>query len=106
MASGKYVEKLNDDGSYEFSTINSVLAGSKNSLINSIYGSATSTGGRASLLCSALVDYNNLDAYNQMIDKIHAVTEDDVIRVFNKYWIDQPLRLFAVVGPESEGIEL
>lgn len=106
MASGKYVAKLNDDGSCEFSTIDSVLEGSKNSLINSIYGSATSTGGRAGLLCSALVDYNNLDAYNLMIDKIHAVNADDVVRVFNKYWIEKPMRLFAVVGPESEGIEL
>ncbi len=106
MASGKYVAKLNDDGTYEFATIDSVLEGTKNSLINSIYGSATSTGGRAGLLCSALIGYDNIDAYNLMIDKIYAVTADDVIRVFNKYWIEQPMRLFAVVGPESEGIEL
>ena len=47
-----------------------------------------------------------MDAYTSMVDKIHAVTEDDVLRVFNKYWIEQPARWFAVVGPESEGIEL
>lgn len=106
MASGKYVSKLNDDGSYEFAPVSEVLPGTKNTLINSIYSSATNTGGRAAMVCSALIDYNDMDAYTSMVDKIHAVTEDDVLRVFNKYWIEQPVRWFAVVGPESEGIEL
>ena len=101
MASGKYIEKLNDDGSYELSSIDSVLQGTKNSLINSIYGVTTKTGGRVALYCSALVDYNDLNAYTLMIDKIHAVTADDVLRAFKKYWVNQPGRWFAVVGPEA-----
>ena len=105
MASGKYVSKLNADGSYEFTPISEVLPGTKNSLINSIYSSATNTGGRAAMICTALIDYNDLNAYTSMIDKIHAVTTDDILRVFKKYWVDQPGRWFAVVGPESEKFE-
>ena len=102
MASGKYIEKLNDDGSYELSSISSVLPGTKNSLINSIYSTTTRTGGRVAMYCSALVDYNDLNAYTSMIDKIHAVTAEDVVKAFNKYWVKKPGRWFAVVGPESE----
>lgn len=101
MAAGKYIEKLNDNGSYELSSITSVIPGTKNALINSIYGATTKTGGRTALYCSALVDYNDLNAYTSMIDKIHAVTADDVVRAFKKYWVEQPGRWFAVVGPES-----
>ena len=54
------------------------------------------------MYCSALVDYNDLNAYTSMIDKIHAVTAEDVVKAFNKYWVKKPGRWFAVVGPESE----
>ncbi len=102
MAEGKYVEKLNDDGSYELTSIDGVLEGSKNALINSIYSSTVKTGGKVAQYCLALVDYDDINAYESMIDKIHAVTADDVLKAFNKYWIQGSGRWFAVVGPESE----
>lgn len=104
MASGKYIEKLNEDGTCEYSTISSVLEGSKNSVINSIYESTTGTSGRVSHYVSAIVKYNDITAYDSMINKIHAITAEEVLRVFNKYWIEQPARWIAVVGPDVENV--
>lgn len=102
MAAGKYVEKLNEDGTCEYSSVSTILEGTKNSIINSIYESTTKTDGRVALYVSALVDYNDITAFDSMIDKIHSVSADDVIRVFNKYWVSQPATWFAVVGPDVE----
>ena len=104
MASGKYVAKLNEDGTCEYSTISSVLEGSKNSVINTIYESTTGTSGRVSNYVSAIVDYNDITAYDSMINKIHAITTEDILRVFNKYWIEQPAKWIAVVGPDVENV--
>ena len=101
MAKGKYVVKINDDGSYEFSSVEAVLPGAKNVLINRIYGSTIKTSGRAALYVQALVDYNDIMAFDSMIKKIDTVTAQEVVQVFNKYWVEQPSRWFAVVGPEA-----
>ena len=104
MASGKYVDKLNENGSYEFSTIENVLEGAKNSMINTIYASTTKTSGRLGLYVSALVNFGDITAYETMVDRIHAVTASDILRVFKKYWVDQSGRWIAVVGPEFESV--
>jgi len=102
MASGKYISKLNDDGSYEFTSIEEVLEGTKNTIINSIYNSATSTGGLVAQYCSGLIDYDDLMIYDSFIEKIHSISANEVIRVFKKYWVEQQGKWFAVVGPSSK----
>ncbi len=102
MASGKYVTKLNDDGSYAYTTIDAVLPGVKNVMINSIYNGNIKTAGRAANYVSALINYGDINAYETLVDRIHEVSAQDVIRVFNKYWVDQNGRWITVVGPESE----
>ena len=104
MHEGKYIEKMNEDGSFVFSKIEDVLEGAKNSMINEIYASTTNTSGRAYLYIDALVNYNDITAYDSMIDKIHSVTIQEVKQAFEKYWIEQPSQWFAVVGPESENV--
>ena len=104
MAAGKYVEKLNDDGTYEFSTIADVLPGTKNTFINSTYSASTRTAGRMSQYISGLVDFDDITISEKIKDKIDAVTADDVLRAFKKYWVEQEGRWIAVVGPESESV--
>lgn len=102
MAKGKYVEKLNSDGSFEFSSIEDCLPGVKNQFINSIYSSNTTTTGRLSLYVSGLVVFDDITAYDTLMQRINAVSADDVLRVFDKYWVNGSKRWFAVVGPELE----
>ena len=40
--------------------------------------------------------------WEKRIEKVRAVTADDVRRVFKKYWIDAPSRYFAVTGEGEE----
>ena len=104
MALGKYIEKLNEDGSYVFSSVAEVLPGAKNSLINSIFSYSTNTNGRTYQYISDLVFYDDITASDAMIDKIHEVTVDEVLQVFKKYWVEQEGRWIAIVGPEYENV--
>ena len=104
MASGKYVEKLNEDGTYVFAPISRMLPGAKNTLISSVYDGTTKTNGRVMQYISGIVYYDDITAYDTFVEKIHEITTQDILRVFKKYWVDQPARWIAVVGPELENV--
>lgn len=100
MAKGQYIESVKEDGSYILSTIDSRLTGKKNSLINSLYSSNTTTSGLLWRYVRSLMNYDDITACDNEAEKYQAVTSSDVTRVFSKYWLSDNSRWCAVIGPE------
>ena len=102
MAEDKLIETANEDGTYQFTTVESRLDGYKNSFINSSYASQATVGSMTANIVNNIRNYNDPYYSEKRLEQIRAVTADDVSAAFKKYWIDGSSRWFVMVGPENK----
>ena len=102
MRSGKTISAINPDGSYVLEPIESRLEGYINSFITSRYSSQATVGGVALRLASSLLQYGDVTASDRKNEEVKNITVTDIERVFDIYWVKNPGRWFAVVGPSEE----
>ncbi|HAP42980.1 MAG: hypothetical protein A2087_12500 [Spirochaetes bacterium GWD1_61_31] len=68
--------------------------------INSFFGNQQTNAEMAAQLASSLVTYGRPTEYLFLIDKINAITADDIVRVINRYVVDAPITwIIASDGP-------
>lgn len=102
MSRGITVEKCNEDGTYVFSTVGENLESYKSKWINSKYGTSASTKGQIFRIVSDLMYYDDMDYDLVETEEIKKLSADDIIRVFNKYWIENNAIWYAVTFPGNE----
>lgn len=101
MAEDKLIESVNEDGSYNVSDIESRIEGYKNSSINSTYESQATTAGIAGNLVYNVMQFDDISYDAKQLEQLKATTADDVLKVFNKYWVNAASRTFVMVGPDD-----
>lgn len=101
MKQGKLISGKQEDGTYEYSSIQERLEGYKNSYLNSNYEGMQTNGGVASRIAASILQFENPEQYLCGMEKIKTVSADDVEKVFEKYWCTEEKQLFAVVGPSN-----
>ncbi len=102
MRSGKTISSINPDGTYVLEPLENRLEGYINSFITSRYSSQATVCGVASRLASSLLLYGDVAASDKKNEEVKKITVTDVERVFDIYWVKNPGRWFAVVGPSEE----
>lgn len=100
MLEGKFIASTNEDGSYVLVSIDDVIEGSKNALINSTYSSQQTSSGLLSRMMSSYYLYNDISALDYQADAIRKVTSKDVLRVFKKYVVTDDDQWVAVCGED------
>ncbi len=103
MAEGKIIDSVADDGTYVLSSLKDRLQSYKNSYIVSTYGKQATTAGVAGSLLYDILSYDDM-FFNRSLDaKMEAVTAEQVLDVFNRYWVDGPCQWWLMVGPDMKG---
>lgn len=102
MKEGKTIKSTNPDGTFVFIPISEIIESKKNQLINSMYSSQATTNGLLNRMLRSYYLYGNPTEINKNLEKIQAVTEQDIIDAFNKYNLSTNEFWFAVVGLEAE----
>lgn len=102
MKENKIVSTRNSKNEYVFDRIEDRLNGYKNKYINGKYATQATVAGVIGRMCAGLLQFDDVFASDKVTEKVKAVTAEDILRVFNKYWCEQPGMWFAVVAPEEE----
>jgi zinc protease len=102
MEEGKLISGKNQDGSYEYATIEERIEGYRNSYLNEKYEGMQTNGGVAAKIAGSILQFNDPAKYISVMESAKKVTANDVERVFKQYWCTKNYRWFAVVGPENE----
>lgn len=102
MSRGVTVEKSNEDGTYTFSTVAENLESYRSKWLNSKYGSSKTTSGQMFRIMSDIMYHEDMDYDLKEVELIKKITADDVVRVFNKYWIEGNGNWYAVTFPGNE----
>lgn len=102
MQKGLIVEKCNEDGKYVFCTIAENLESYKSKWINSTFSQAKSTSGQMFRVMTNIMYYDDINYDQKELDEMKKVTADDVVRIFNKYWVEGNSVWFAVTFPGNE----
>ena len=97
MKEGKLIENISDDKkSFVFCNLDSRLEGYKNSFITGTYSGSETTSGKVNQITWNLINYGDYDYSSKDVEKIKTVTSDDILNVFNKYWVNQNALWFIV----------
>lgn len=102
FAAGNTIDSLDGEGNYVYAPISERLESYKNSYINETYSARQTVSSIAGELTYNLLQYNDRNFSEKQLGKIYGTGADDVMRVFKKYWIDEPSRWFVIVGPENK----
>ena len=102
MSQGISVEKSNSDGTYEFSKIEDNLESFKNKWINASYSESKTTSGQMFRIMTNLMAYGDIDYDLKELDQMKKVTAEDIVRVFNKYWVEGNSIWYAITFPGNE----
>ena len=98
MAQGKVIEDVSPDGTYVFASGAEKLDSYKNSYITSTYASSASSGGMAERMVYNLFQFNDIDYDKIQLEQVRNTTFEEVLDVFDRYWIKGNARWFAVCG--------
>lgn len=102
MSRGVTVEKCNEDGSYVFSSIAENLESYKSKWLNSKYGNSATTSGQMFRIMSDIMFHEDMDYDLKEVELIKKLTAEDIVRVFNKYWVEGNANWYAVTFPGNE----
>ena len=104
MKEGRVILGKAEDGSYNFTDINEKLESYKNSFINSRYQSQQTVNGVGSRIASSLLITGNPYWSDEFAKTVVSVSAEDILRVFEKYWLSAPSRYFCVAGSDKQAV--
>lgn len=102
MQNGKLISGKDKDGNYITESLESRLEGYKNKYINGKYMTQQTVGGVCSRMAASLLQFGDVTSADQLNVTAKNCRAEDVLRVFNKYWIEESSQWFCVTGPEDE----
>ncbi len=88
LASGK---TLNLRGGEGYAEISSTLEAYKAKFVNGFFGNQQTNAQMAAQLASSYIYYGDAVEYLRFIDKVHAVSAEDIVRVMNDYVVSAPV---------------
>ncbi len=102
MSEGKIIDSKNTEtNEFTFLTLEETLDGYKNSLINSLFSAYVTSSGQVLQIMGSIHLTGNKEAYLKLLERIDEVSTEDIMRVFNTYWMESPGRWFIVCGSED-----
>lgn len=104
MASGKVIKTFQGENYYNYVPLASKLESYKNRFITATYMSLQKAAAQGWAIESYLLEYGDPDYSKKFTREILNLTEEDIQRVFKKYWIDSPSTWFAVVNKEEKDL--
>ena len=104
MKEGKLIEGKAGDGSYNYIDIREKLEAYKNSFINSRYQSQQTVSGVGNRIASSLLIGGKPDWSDEFASQVLAVSAEEILQVFEKYWLSSPSRFFCVTGRDRQEI--
>lgn len=102
MAQGKVISGRDENGNYIFDDLENRLEGYKNSYINQKFSSQSKTAGIISRMTASLLQFDDVNKANDLTVIAKNTTKDDILRVFKKYWMSEPLFWVIIVSSEDE----
>lgn len=97
MRSGKVISSVDKTGTV-FDTLENSIEGYKNAYILRKYSSQSTSSGIASRITSSILQFGDVTSADAIPSKALSVTSDDVLRVFQKYWLDGKSCWFEMRG--------
>lgn len=101
MAEGTVVCGKDRNGNILTEALEGRLEGYKNKYVNGKYISQATVGGVCSRMAASLLQFGDIGSADEITVKAKKCSAEDVLRVFRKYWVEEPGQWFAVVGPED-----
>ncbi len=102
IAKNSLISGRDERGNFIYDTIEERLEGYKNTLINSQYYSSQTNAAVASQISSSILLFNDAQAHLDFTQRVRNVTSQDVLDVFNTYWVEGEKQWFAVTGVGEE----
>lgn len=102
MAEGKVIDSKNSEtNDFTYLSLEETLEGYKNSLINALFSTFTTSSGEITQIMGSLHLTGEKEAYLTLLKRIEEVKSDDIRRVFETYWVNAPGRWFIITGSED-----
>ena len=102
MLEGKVIAGKDSKGNYIYVPLEEKLEGYKNSYVNNKFQRQATTSGKAGRICSSLLAFGNPYDIDKITEKALSVSDEEIVTVFKKYWIDSPSRWFCVTGADGQ----
>lgn len=97
LKSGKIISSI-DNNSVIYDTLENSLPGYINSYLTRKYSSQSTSNGIASRITSSILQFGDITSAEKIPELAKKVTKDDVLRVFNKYWLSENCQWFEMRG--------
>lgn len=101
MAKNKIIIGLKPNGNYIFSSIEAELESYKNQYITGSYSSQQRTSSLAARMAAGIIFYNDPEALDNTINRIRAVTPEDIKAAFSKYVLAEEERWLSITGKDD-----
>ncbi len=102
MENGSIILRKDEQtGEFVYGPIEAKLEGYKNKLVNSIFASAGTNSGTASMMTNGFVYLDDPADYLSLTERIQAVTSEDVQNAFDTYFTGVPMQWTAVTDEAS-----
>lgn len=102
MLGGKVIGSKNPDGTYQLDSIEERLQSYKNRYINSLYEDEKTAKDKLFNLTVNMIHYGDMNQDLKNLEAIKALTAQDIIQAFRKYWTGNPGTWYAVTFPGNE----
>jgi len=102
MSLGMVVQSNHGEKGYLFTDLEKILPRYKNMYIAKKYDRQNTSSASAAMMVYNLFEFNDENMEAEKISAIQQVTADDVLRIFNKYWLNTPYRWFTAEPKESK----
>ena len=87
-----------DNNSVIYDTLENSLPGYINSYLTRKYSSQSTSNGIALRITSSILQFGDITSAEKIPELAKKVTKDDVLRVFNKYWLSENCQWFEMRG--------
>lgn len=99
MLEGKVISSVTES-EMTFDSISDVLDGYKNSYVNRKYSSLATSAGIASRITSSILQFDDIVTSDRIAQRAFEVSEEEIMKVFKKYWVTEKKKWFLITGPE------
>lgn len=103
LASGRVTSGRDEKGNFTFEALDGRLPGFLSAYINNLFQNSTTTDGLAVMLSGSVLQFSSVKGLDELTAKVMAVSADDVVRVFKKYWLAPTYKWYAVTAPSDKG---
>lgn len=103
MLNNQIIKGLNEDGSYNFVSLEDTLESYINSYITSTYASLAHVDDVAGEILYNLLQFDDLEHDAKVMETVKNITTQEILDAFRKYWIDGESQWFVITGPEDAG---